>query len=132
MSNAVVIPVDARVAGVDLDLDDPRGLLRQTVGDDSYLERVSTQALFDFGRTLGFGSPERCVTMLVDESGVLKSLPINPLASVFYPGGVIYGNAWLVGAELDPLEGWNWVSLPDTVDWAKAVTDKIVDIVLGG
>lgn len=131
MSRAILVPQDPGrpLAEVDLDLDDLRALLRQTVGDDAYLEQVRTQALYDLGFSEGLPRGQM-VVMLVDDSGVIRGLPLNARASLFYPGGFIAGDAWLVLSERDPLEGDVWVGLPE--DWLTIVERYIIDAALSG
>lgn len=54
-----------------------------------FLECVQTQFLYDFFS--GVVSPGRHVAMFVDECGLLRNLPVNPVASYFY-GVDIHGN----------------------------------------
>ena len=77
----IKITTDNKLSIIDVDFDDYRDI-QKAVGC-KHFETVKTQRLFDF-----FGGP---VLFCVDESGLLKYLPINRVASFFY-GGVIVGD----------------------------------------
>lgn len=77
----IKITTDNKLSIIDVDFDDYRDI-QKAVGCECF-ETVKTQRLFDF-----FGGP---VLFCVDESGLLKYLPINRVASFFY-GGVIVGD----------------------------------------
>lgn len=70
-----------------------------------WIERVKTPELHSLAQvdydpeTRRGGSPFPSVDMWVDEEGLVKRLPWNVRASVFYPLGVIAGDAILLGEE---------------------------------
>lgn len=81
----IKITADDKISVVNVDFDDYRSI-QQAIGCDLF-ETVKTQILFDF-----FGQP---VMMLVDESGLIKGLKPNAVASYFYGfehGQVIVGD----------------------------------------
>lgn len=57
------------------------------------------------------------VWMYIDETGLLKSLPLNMIGSYLYGysrhGGVIAGDVLVVAEELDPMEGYTCVDWPE-------------------
>lgn len=67
------ITTDNKISIIDVDLDDYRALRRAIGG---YVETVHTQIMYDY-----FRAP---VLMLVDEEGLIKNRPANPIASYFY------------------------------------------------
>ena len=80
------ITTDNKISIIDVNLDDYRAL-KQEIG--GYIETVHTQIMYDY-----FKAP---VLMLVDEEGLIKNLPVNAVASLFYGyqkhGHVIAGDA---------------------------------------
>ena len=82
----IKITADDKISVVNVDFDDYRSI-QQAIGCDLF-EPVKTQILFDF-----FGQP---VMMLVDESGLIKDLRPNSVASYLYGffghGQVIVGD----------------------------------------
>lgn len=117
------------------------GKLCQVLFDGAYIERVHAAGLYGapvktltgqpywdqpsgFGRELNELLPtDSALVMLVDEEGLLKGLPPNPLASLLYGtplnGHVIRGSAYLVIEQQlfdDPLEPvTEWICVPDSV-----------------
>lgn len=80
-----------------------------------FLEVVQTQFLYDFFSGVVF--PGCHLAMFVDEAGLLKDLPVNPLASYLYGsnfhGNFIHGDVFLF--ELD-VYGMDFpLSNPDAV-----------------
>lgn len=69
----IKITTDNKLTIIDVDFDDYRDI-QKAVGCERF-ETVKTQRLFDF-----FGQP---VMMLVDESGLIKGLKPNAVASYF-------------------------------------------------
>lgn len=112
------VPVEGDVVEIDVD---PESILKDLI------EQVKTQEIVNaFGQTfMGPGFYPR-VVMLVDEEGLLKNLPHNPRANLFYPHGLIVGDALFVGVTFTHEEGYDWTSLPDdvTLDWWKAEASR--------
>lgn len=90
------ITTDNKISIIDLDFDHKS--LREEVG--GYVELVRTQKLLDYFKTK--------VVMIVDEEGLVKNLPVNPMGCYFYDtnkhgnhivGDVILG--LLVGFDMD-------------------------------
>lgn len=76
-----------------------------------YIERVHT------GTITALGNGYEHISMIIDEDGHQKRLPVNARACLFY-GGMIVGPAVLIGEEYGP-EGPDFCSLPDTVTVEK-------------
>ena len=66
------ITTDNKISIIDLDFDHKS--LREEVG--GYVELVRTQKLLDYFKTK--------VVMIVDEEGLVKNLPVNPMGCYFY------------------------------------------------
>lgn len=66
------ITTDNKISIIDLDFDHKS--LREEVG--GYVELVRTQKLLDYFKTK--------VVMIVDEEGLVKNLPMNPMGCYFY------------------------------------------------
>ena len=66
------ITTDNKISIIDLDFDHES--LREEVG--GYVELVRTQKLLDYFKTK--------VVMIVDEEGLVKNLPVNPMGCYFY------------------------------------------------
>ena len=80
MAKTLKITTDNRIRVVDVDFDRLEDIRREIGGS---VERVCTQKLQDY-----FGSG---AMMIVDEEGLLKGLPMNPVGSFFY-GTAQHGN----------------------------------------
>lgn len=82
------ITTDNKISIIDLDFDHKS--LREEVG--GYVELVRTQKLLDYFKTK--------VVMIVDEEGLVKNLPVNPMGCYFYDtnkhGNPIVGDVILV------------------------------------
>ena len=80
------ITTDNKISIIDLDFDHES--LREEVG--GYVELVRTQKLRDYFKTK--------VVMIVDEEGLVKNLPMNPMGCYFYDtdkhGNPIVGDAF--------------------------------------
>lgn len=90
------ITTDNKISIIDLDFDHKS--LREEVG--GYVELVRTQKLLDYFKTK--------VVMIVDEEGLVKNLPVNPMGCYFYDtnkhGNLIVGDVilgLLVGFDMD-------------------------------
>lgn len=114
------IPVEGDITEVEAE---PRFFLKDMI------EQIKTLPLVNsFGETYEGGMMWPRVVMLVDEEGLLKNLPHNPRANLFYPGGLIVGDALFVGSLWDDEDmGFDWNWLPDdiTVDWVKAEMSRL-------
>lgn len=66
------ITTDNKISIINLDFDHKS--LREEVG--GYVELVRTQKLLDYFKTK--------VVMIVDEEGLVKNLPVNPMGCYFY------------------------------------------------
>lgn len=66
------ITTDSKISIIDLNFDHES--LREEVG--GYVELVRTQKLLDYFKTK--------VVMIVDEEGLVKNLPVNPMGCYFY------------------------------------------------
>lgn len=88
------ITTDNKISIIDLDFDHKS--LREEVG--GYVELVRTQKLLDYFKTK--------VVMIVDEEGLVKNLPVNPMGCYFYDtnkhGNPIVGDV-ILGAIIDEL-----------------------------
>lgn len=73
MSKTLKVTTDSQIKVVDVDFNRIEDIQREIGG---YGERVCTQKLQDY---FGPGA-----MMIVDEEGLLKRLPMNPLGSFFY------------------------------------------------
>ena len=63
------------------------------------------------------------VIMVVNDTGLIDELPINLIASMFYPGATpICGNAWIVGDHHDE----NFHDVPDELINFLTKLDKII------
>lgn len=98
MSKVIKITTDRKISIIDLDMSNYRKIQAQFGG--GLFELVKTQKMFDY-----FRMP---VVMLVDEEGLLKSLPINLVGCYFYDsfkhGNPIVGDILLclrVGCDLE-------------------------------
>lgn len=112
------VPVEGDVVEVDVE---PESIIKDLI------EQVKTQELANsFGEAYSGPRYTPRVVMLVDESGLLKNLPHNPRANLFYPHGLIVGDALFVGVTFTVEEGYDWTSLPDdmTLDWWKAEASR--------
>ena len=72
----VKVTTDNIVSVIDVDFDDFRDIQRAIGG---HFEMVHTQLMTDY-----FHDPS--VIMLVDEEGLIKELPLNPVGSALYRG----------------------------------------------
>ena len=72
----VKVTTDNMVSVIDVDFDDFRDIQRAIGG---HFETVHTQLMTDY-----FHDPS--VIMLVDEEGLIKELPLNPVGSALYRG----------------------------------------------
>lgn len=72
----VKVTTDNMVSVIDVDFDDFRDIQRAIGG---HFEMVHTQLMTDY-----FHDPS--VIMLVDEEGLIKELPLNPVGSALYRG----------------------------------------------
>lgn len=118
----IKITTDNHIVIVDLNFDDYDAIRKEIGG---YFESVSTRRLVDY-----FGRP---VVMLVDDDGIRKHLPMNPVASLFYgagrSGSYIYGDVILavragediVAPAVDEMQEWRDRLMRDF--W---LTEKIV------
>lgn len=71
------ITTDSKISIIDLNFDHES--LREEVG--GYVELVRTQKLLDYFKTK--------VVMIVDEEGLVKNLPVNPMGCYFYDTGLM-------------------------------------------
>lgn len=74
----VKVTTDNKISIIDVDFDDFRSIQRAIGG---YFETVHTQLMADY-----FKDPS--VIMLVDEEGLVKELPLNPVGSALYRGTI--------------------------------------------
>ena len=74
----VKVTTDNKISIVDVDFDDFRSI-QQAIG--GHFETVRTQLMADY-----FKDPS--VIMLVDEEGLVKGLPLNPVGSALYRGTI--------------------------------------------
>lgn len=72
----VKVTTDNIVSVIDVDFDDFRDIQRAIGG---HFETVHTQLMTDYFHDLS-------VIMLVDEGGLIKELPLNPVGSALYRG----------------------------------------------
>ena len=89
----VKVTTDNIVSVIDVDFDDFRDIQRAIGG---HFEMVHTQLMTDY-----FHDPS--VIMLVDEEGLIKELPLNPVGSALYRG-IIAGDlifAQVKGEDID-------------------------------
>ena len=74
----VKVTTDNKISIIDVDFDDFRSI-QQAIG--GYFETVHTQLMADY-----FKDPS--VIILVDEEGLVKELPLNPVGSALYRGAI--------------------------------------------
>ena len=74
----VKVTTDNKISIIDVDFDD-FGSIQQAIG--GHFETVHTQLMADY-----FKDPS--VIMLVDEEGLVKGLPLNPVGSALYRGTI--------------------------------------------
>lgn len=74
----VKVTTDNKISIIDVDFDDFRSI-QQAIG--GHFETVRTQLMVDY-----FKDPS--VIMLVDEEGLIKDLPLNPVGSALYRGTI--------------------------------------------
>jgi len=74
----VKVTTDNKISIIDVDFDDFRSI-QQAIG--GHFETVRTQLMADY-----FKDPS--VIMLVDEEGLIKGLPLNPVGSALYRGTI--------------------------------------------
>lgn len=133
----IVIPANEKELMLEVDLESMaypaiNRLLEARQGT-RWVERVQTPWLHalaqeDYDPATRMGGPRwPSVSMIVDEEGGLKPLPVNRRASVFY-GGIIAGDAVLVGED----GGEDWIALPDNITTEKvaAVALEIIRVAL--
>lgn len=88
------ITTDSKISIIDLNFDHES--LREEVG--GYVELVRTQKLLDYFKTK--------VVMIVDEEGLVKNLPVNPMGCYFYDTNK-HGNSIVGDVILGLLVGFN-------------------------
>lgn len=98
MAKTLKITTDNRIQAVDVNFDRLEDIRREIGGS---VERVCTQKLQDY---FGPGA-----MMIVDEKGLLKGLPMNPIGSFFY-GTVQHGNPIVGDFILAILEHGYWTA----------------------
>lgn len=98
MAKTLKITTDDRIKVVDVDFNQMEDIQREIGG---YGERVCTQKLQDY---FGPGA-----MMIVDEEGLLKRLPMNPLGSFFY-GTSKHGHPIVGDFILAILEQGDWTA----------------------
>lgn len=74
----VKVTTDNKISIIDVDSDDFRSIQRAIGG---HFETVHTRLMADY-----FKDPS--VIMLVDEEGLIKELPLNPVGSALYQGAI--------------------------------------------
>ena len=74
----VKVTTDNKISIIDVDFDDFRSIQRAIGG---HFETVHTQLMADY-----FKDPS--VIILVDEEGLVKELPLNPVGSALYRGKI--------------------------------------------
>lgn len=74
----VKVTTDNKISIIDVDFDDFRSIQRAIGG---HFETVHTQLMADY-----FKDPS--VIILVDEEGLIKELPLNPVGSALYQGTI--------------------------------------------
>lgn len=101
MVKAVKVTTDNRVSVIELSAWNLGAWEKELKADCT--ETVKTQIMYDLFR--------ETVVMIVDESGAIKNLPINPVASILYGvqyhGYAIYGDILFAkqnGPDIEPLE----------------------------
>ncbi len=95
------VTADGKISVVDVDFSDIQSVQNMLGG---YVEVVHNWRL---ARLLGEG-----IVMLVDEEGLLKELPLNPVGSFFYEGLIvgdfllaqIVGEDWAAPAQVEELK----------------------------
>ena len=95
------VTADGKISVVDVDFSDIQSVQNMLGG---YVEVVHNWRL---ARLLGEG-----IVMLVDEEGLLKELPLNPVGSFFYEGLIvgdfllaqIVGEDWTAPAQVEELK----------------------------
>lgn len=105
----IKITADNRLFVIDVDFDDYRDIQR-AVGCECF-ETVKTRKLLDF-----FGEP---VLFCVDESGLLKGLPLNLAGSFFY-GTEHHGNP-IVGDIVFGIPVFDEIEAPKDVESMKQI-----------
>lgn len=133
MYRAIFIPADIGESMREIEFDDfmELGGLISGTREFTMVERVATNTLNRVYPDLIPGRYPQ-VNMWVDEEGLLKSLPYNARATLFYPGGGIVGNAILTGEGLVKSEDGfmepDLVTLPDsvTVRSVQSVMDHLI------
>lgn len=103
----IKITADYKISIVDVDFDDYRSI-QQAIGCDLF-ETVKTDLLVDF-----FNQP---VMMLVDESGLIKGLKPNAVASYFY--GFFEHGQVIVGDVIFAKPMGEDIVAPDDIKWMK-------------
>ena len=103
----IKVTANNRLSIIDVNFDDYRDI-KKAVGCECF-ETVKTQRLFDF-----FGGP---VLFCVDESGLLKDLPINWVASFFYGTGA-HGSP-IVGDIVFGIPVYDTIEAPKDVESMK-------------
>lgn len=103
----IKITTDGRLSVIDVNFDDYRDI-QKAVGCDCF-ETVKTQRLFDF-----FDGP---MLFFVDESGLLKKLPVNIVGSYFYGTGS-HGYP-IVGDIVFGVPIYDTIVAPDNIDIMK-------------
>lgn len=103
----IKITTDNKLTIIDVDFDDYRDI-QKAVGCERF-ETAKTQRLFDF-----FGQP---VMMLVDESGLIKGLKPNAVASYFY--GFFEHGQVIVGDVIFAKPMGEDIVAPDDIKWMK-------------
>lgn len=103
----IKITTNNKLSIIDVDFDDYRDI-QKAVGCDCF-ETVKTQFMYSF-----FGEP---TLFFVDESGLLKDLPINLVGSAFY-GTHLHGNP-IVGDIVFGIPVYDTIEAPKDVEGMK-------------
>ena len=103
----IKITTDNKLSIIDVDFNDYRDI-QKAVGCDCF-ETVKTQFMYNF-----FGEP---TLFFVDESGLLKDLPINLVGSAFY-GMSLHGNP-IVGDIVFGIPVYDTIEAPKDVEGMK-------------
>lgn len=101
----IKVTTDNVISVIDVDFDDYHSMQKEIGGG---IEPVKTQILFDY-----FKQP---MMMIVDDEGLIKNLPPNPLGCYFY-GFMIHGN---------PIAGDFILAVPVGEDFVGLVDAELV------
>lgn len=113
----VKVTTDNKISVIDVNLNDYRSITKAIGRSCELFETVRTQFMLHY-----FEGNMGDMIMMVDESGLLKRLPVNKLGSIFY-GAPVHGYA-IVGDIIFGVRSFEDIVVPED---AEALKKKLLE-----